>query len=173
MHKTLHLQKTGPWGDVRGLAFQYDNIVDLEVGDWVDMYCLGEEDAGAVVGLIKEVSEDGFVVKVGLSYCWTVKKPLTKERFYELKATWNRDTCFLSCMKSDHWAFQEAINNANDEVIKWILEDSLNEEFGTHWFTLLYYITKENPVPKAHAGRIQVMRDHWTQWGIERGYING
>lgn len=98
---------------------------------------------------------------------------MDKQRFLELKAIWDRDTCFLSCLKSDHWAFKEVVEKANDEVITWILEDARTEDPGTHWFTLLYHITKENPVPKEYAGRIKIMRDIWIMWGIEKGYING
>ena len=41
-----------------------------------------------------------------------------------------------------------------------------------HWFTALWAITGENPVPETSQGKIAEMAQAWLAWGEERGHID-
>ncbi len=41
------------------------------------------------------------------------------------------------------------------------------------WWMLsaLHEITKANPVPEKHRGRVSKMKDDWIRWGEKNGYL--
>ena len=40
-----------------------------------------------------------------------------------------------------------------------------------HWYGILQRLTGAQPVPLEHAGRMDLLRQDWLDWGRENGYI--
>lgn len=91
--------------------------------------------------------------------------------FDNLVSKWKHDTINISSVHQifAHPSCQEIIKMGH-EVIPLILEE-LKEDPDIGWFSVLRAITGENPVPKEHAGRIQLMSEDWLEWGKQKGRI--
>jgi hypothetical protein len=91
-----------------------------------------------------------------------------KERFKDLKALWKRDTIHLSCIASDHPAYQEVIRSGMPMVPILLEEMRDNPDW---WGPALEAITGENPCrfPEM-SGRLDLISKAWVNWGIARGY---
>jgi hypothetical protein len=45
------------------------------------------------------------------------------------------------------------------------------QQHGRPWFGALSYITRENPIDRADAGKMDKMIDSWVKWGESRGLL--
>jgi hypothetical protein len=92
------------------------------------------------------------------------------QRFQTLKQSWRRETQLFSLMgkKILHPCYQSIIG-LGPPVVPILLRELRDEP--DHWFWALQCITGENPVPQADAGRFEVMRSAWLEWGRRNGWI--
>lgn len=92
------------------------------------------------------------------------------ERFRALARQWEEETMLLSSSTAiaAHPAYRGVVALGWD-VVPLLLDDLQREP--KHWFEALQEITGENPVPSAHWGNIDAMRDDWLSWGRTRGLI--
>ena len=95
-------------------------------------------------------------------------------RFAELTQEWLADTAFTSSMNRivESEPYQEiiALGVAMETiVVRLILEDL--QSSPKHWFTALYEITGDDPIPNAAAGNLRAMTAAWLDWGRAHGYI--
>ena len=90
-------------------------------------------------------------------------------RFFTLAMQWKRDTFFESSpwRMAAHPAYQRIIG-MGWPVVPLILGQLSRE--ADFWFEALVAVTGEQPVPLAHAGHIEAMRQDWLRWGREHGY---
>ena len=92
-------------------------------------------------------------------------------RFRALADQWRWETGPISSSSeiAAHPAYQEIIG-MGPPAIPLVLREL--QEKGGHWFAALRALSGENPVPREYAGRIPKMREHWLEWGREKGYIS-
>lgn len=90
-------------------------------------------------------------------------KSLT-ERFYEEANKWSNETAHLSSPTQiqQHPSYQTILNLAvehKNEIIQLMLQDMKRNH--RHWFSALYFLTKENPIQPSDNGKIDKMIDAW------------
>jgi len=68
---------------------------------------------------------------------------------------------------SMHPAYQQIIG-MGEAVIPLLLRE-LEKKSG-QWFWALKSITRQDPVPSEHRGKVKEMIKAWLEWGSERGY---
>lgn len=68
---------------------------------------------------------------------------------------------------SMHPAYQQIIG-MGEAVIPLLLRE-LEKKSG-HWFWALKSITRQDPVPSEHRGKVKEMIKAWLEWGSQRGY---
>lgn len=76
------------------------------------------------------------------------------------------------CSRSDQIArhpSHKAIVSMGRAAVGLLLRDL--QRSGGYWFTALYEITKESPVPSTDSGHVPKMIDAWLKWGKQHGYI--
>jgi hypothetical protein len=76
------------------------------------------------------------------------------------------------CSRSDQIArhpSHKAIVAMGNAAVGLLLGDL--QRSGGYWFTALYEITKQNPVPSTDRGHVPKMIDAWLDWGKQHGYI--
>lgn len=93
-------------------------------------------------------------------------------RFDFLAARWREETgmCSSASRMAAHPAYQEIIG-MGAAAVPLILRD-LERHGPDHWFTALYRILGTGPlIAPEDAGRMEVMRQAWLEWGRENGYL--
>ena len=100
---------------------------------------------------------------------------IVAQRFAELTQEWLTDIAFTSSMTRivESNPYQEIIALGlamETSVVRLILEDL--QASPKHWFTALYAITGDDPIPNAAAGNMKAMTAAWLDWGRTHGYIN-
>jgi hypothetical protein len=92
------------------------------------------------------------------------------DRFARLAAEWGRDTEHLSFMRdiTAHPAYQQIIG-LGPAALPLILGEL--KERGGHWFHALRAITRENPIPDEHRGKVRLMKEAWLNWGRQKHYL--
>lgn len=90
-------------------------------------------------------------------------------RFKQLKELWKTDTICLSCINSDHPAYQEIIRNGMP-MVPLLLEEMRDDP--DWWGPALEAITGENPCrfPEM-SGRLDLISKAWVDWGTARGHL--
>lgn len=53
------------------------------------------------------------------------------------------------------------------------LQSEVNTGEPDDWFSALWAITQENPIPQQSRGKIYEMADAWIKWGKQMGYVDG
>lgn len=95
---------------------------------------------------------------------------ILEDRFREQAEKWERETKYLSSTtkRAMHPSYQTIIGMGHD-VVPLLLRD-LQQNRRT-WFWALSYITQENPINPADAGKMDKMIMAWVNWGRERGLL--
>lgn len=90
--------------------------------------------------------------------------------FISLSMTWERETRMLSSITeiATHPSYQKIIG-MGAEALPMILHE-LKRKSG-HWFWALKAISRRDPVPLEHRGRMEAMRQDWLNWGAKNGYV--
>lgn len=102
-------------------------------------------------------------------------RPKTFEnQFYEQANKWARETAHLSSptQRMMHPSYQAILGMARDDeetVIRLMLQDLRDNR--RLWFWALSYLTKENPIKDADAGKLDKMIKAWVDWGKQRGKL--
>jgi hypothetical protein len=96
--------------------------------------------------------------------------PELRKRFNGLAKTWLKESRNMSSVtqKAMLPAYQQIIG-LGSVAVPLILE-RLKEE-PNQWFWALRAITRANPVPEEHVGRVQDMADDWIRWGRKNGIL--
>lgn len=109
----------------------------------------------------------------GTEYARYDEFPLTlQEKFFLLLGFWRDERPRASSFARNiiaHPAY-EAIITLGMPVVPLILKE-LDTWLIDDWFPALVRITGENPVPEAHRGNLEAMRECWLEWGETRGYV--
>ncbi len=93
-----------------------------------------------------------------------------RKRFDALAKKWQRESQTMSSVTQMAMlpSYQQIIG-LGSAAVPLILE-RLRQEPG-HWFWALRAITRENPVPQKHAGRVRDMANDWIRWGRKNGFL--
>jgi hypothetical protein len=99
-----------------------------------------------------------------------VRHSALEQRFHEQAERWQRETRHLSSptQKIMHPSYQAVLGMGTD-VVPLMLRDLAQNR--TEWFWALSYITKENPIKREDAGKMDKMLIAWVNWGKERGLL--
>lgn len=97
-----------------------------------------------------------------------------EQRFLEQADKWARETAHLSSptQKMMHPSYQAILGMASEneeEIIRLMLRDLRDSR--RMWFWALSYLTKENPIQQADAGKLDKMIRAWVEWGKRRGKL--
>jgi hypothetical protein len=89
--------------------------------------------------------------------------------FCSLAASWRENVKHLSdtneiCME-EHY---QQIIGMGEPALAFIFSE-LREDID-HWFWALKAITRQDPVPEEHRGRMKIMREYWLAWASRHGY---
>jgi hypothetical protein len=92
-------------------------------------------------------------------------------RFHQQSDKWARETAHLSSptQKIAHPSYQAILGMAQenrDLVIRLLLQDM--QDNRRQWFWALSFLTQDNPVTQADAGKIDKMISAWVEWGKAR-----
>jgi hypothetical protein len=92
-------------------------------------------------------------------------------RFRKQSDQWAKETAHLSSPAQviAHPSYQAILGMAQenkDLVIRLLLRDL--QEKRRPWFWALSYLTQDNPITQAEAGRIDKMIRAWVEWGKAR-----
>ena len=92
------------------------------------------------------------------------------ERFLEQAEKWDRETAHLSSptQMMRHPSY-EAILLMGDAVVPLMIRDL--QKNRRPWFGALTYLTGDNPIMRADAGRMDRMIAAWVEWGKAKGRI--
>lgn len=84
---------------------------------------------------------------------------------------WKDETYHFSSMDRMvlHPSYQRIIG-LGPAVVPLILQELASD--SDQWFWALRSITGENPVPKEHRGKLDLMTKDWLEWGARRGYLS-
>lgn len=97
-----------------------------------------------------------------------------EERFQEQANKWRRETEHLSSPSQmmTHPSYQAILGMAQENkplVIRLLLHDLQTNR--RPWFWALSYLTQDNPIKQADAGKIDRMIKAWVEWGKERDLL--
>ena len=89
--------------------------------------------------------------------------------FYSLAASWKENVRHLSdtneiCME-EHY---QQIIGMGEVALQFIFME-LREDVE-NWFWALKAITRNDPVPEAYRGRMDLMSKYWLEWASKHGY---
>ncbi len=95
-------------------------------------------------------------------------------RFREQADKWDRETRHLSSptQRIMHPSYQAILGMGQEhreEMIRLLILDM--QQHRRAWFWALSYLTQDNPINPADAGKIDKMIKAWTDWGRQRGLI--
>lgn len=95
-------------------------------------------------------------------------------RFREQADKWALETAHLSSptQRSSHPSYLAILGMAredNEEIIRLMLRDLRDNR--RLWFWALSYLTKENPIMREDAGKLDRMIKAWVEWGKQRGKL--
>jgi hypothetical protein len=175
---TFSLASNATFEQVEGGTDDAPQYYDITFGS----YQIGEsKNAHRSASRIVETSSDSAVVNVGTADPFDIfKKILVVTQvdedwleFCELSRDWKQHRKNISMMAADprdpHYL---RIIGMGRRAIPCILRQLRNEMLAgepDHWFTALWAITGENPVPEVSQGRIREMARAWLAWGDRRG----
>jgi hypothetical protein len=96
------------------------------------------------------------------------------ERFRTQADKWARETQHLSSPSQimAHPSYQAILGMAQEnkrEVIRLLLLDL--QQNRNEWFWALSFLTQDNPIKPADAGRMDRMISAWLNWGRKNGFI--
>lgn len=96
------------------------------------------------------------------------RSDLLARRFEDLAKAWREECVHLSSVREMalHPAYQQIIGMGSD-ALSFLLREI--ERQPDHWFWALWAITRENPVPSEHRGRVADMARDWLEWARQRG----
>lgn len=91
--------------------------------------------------------------------------------FREQVEIWERETGYMSSpiQRMEHPSYQAILGMAREserEIVGLLLRDM--RDHRRPWFGALSYITKENPISRSDAGKMEKMISAWLQWGKDR-----
>jgi hypothetical protein len=90
-----------------------------------------------------------------------------EQRFRELSENWERETGSLSSLsKRVMNRNYQAIVGMGEQVVPILLRDLRDNR--RDWFWALSAITRENPIDRADAGRVDRMIAAWIDWGKKK-----
>lgn len=97
-----------------------------------------------------------------------------EQRFREQAEKWARETQHLSSpsQKAAHPSYQAILGMGRenrDEIIRLLLLDL--QQNRRLWFWALSYLTEDNPISPAEAGKIDRMIGAWVNWGKIKGLL--
>ncbi|SRR6266540_6025100 len=92
-----------------------------------------------------------------------------RKQFAKHTQRWKAETAFSSSVHqiTAHPSYLRIIGMGSAALP--LIFEELEKRPG-HWFSALYAITDENPVPDRDAGRIKKMAHHWINWGRLHGF---
>jgi hypothetical protein len=93
-----------------------------------------------------------------------------EQQFLQHAAKWERETAHLSSptQMMKHPSF-EAILLMGEPVVPLMIRDL--EKNRRYWFGALTYLTGENPITPAEAGKMDRMINSWVKWGKAKGRV--
>lgn len=97
-----------------------------------------------------------------------------EELFQEQADKWERETSHLSSptQRFMHPSYQAILGMGQEhreEVIRLLILDM--QKHRRQWFWALSYLTHDNPIEPADAGKIDSMVEAWVAWGKRRGLL--
>ena len=97
-----------------------------------------------------------------------------KQRFEEHAAKWERETRHLSSptQRMMHPSYQAVLGMGREhqkEIVSLLIRDM--QDHDRPWFAALSYITNENPIDRADAGKMNKMIESWVKWAKSRGVL--
>lgn len=100
----------------------------------------------------------------------TTRPTRAAESFHQLASQWYREAGMHSSIEdmAMHPAYQQIIG-MGASVIPLILDELSRRPH--HWFWALNAISRQNPIPSEHYGKVRRMAADWIEWGRRRGYI--
>jgi hypothetical protein len=87
----------------------------------------------------------------------------------ELEA-WDEQHAHFSFSTHQHCPAYPLIVAMGLPIVPLILKE-LQQNMRWWMLSALREITKTNPVPEKHRGRVSKMRDDWIRWGEENGHL--
>ena len=92
------------------------------------------------------------------------------DRFYNSLVRWQDDVKHLSDTNEicTHPEYQ-AIIGMGREALPLIF--AVLPHSSDYWFWALKAITRQDPVPATHVGRVRKMKEAWIAWGKAHGYV--
>ena len=126
---------------------------------------------GHRIELITPELPEGTEVQITVTVPPETPTPELQARFDALAKQWDEETLALSSSTqiAMHPAYQEIIG-MGQAAVPMILHDLTLDT--RHWFWALSAITRANPIPPEHQGKIAAMAADWVQWGREQGYLS-
>ena len=102
----------------------------------------------------------------------TTSERSLEERLLEHAEKWERETMYVSSptQSMEHPSYQAILGLARDnkqEVIRFLIQDM--REHDRPWFWALSYLTGENPINRADAGKLDKMIASWSMWARKAG----
>jgi hypothetical protein len=97
-----------------------------------------------------------------------------EQRFHEQASKWASETEHLSspAQMMLHPSYQAILGMAREdeeEIIRLMLRDLRDNR--RLWFWALSYLTRENPIKREDAGKLDRMIKAWIDWGKQRGKL--
>jgi hypothetical protein len=125
------------------------------------------EAVDSVVNEVNTASRKNFEVVHSLD---DARSARLRREFDRLANEWKIATAFSSSLSAaaTHPSYQRIIGLGPD-AISLVLNDL--EMTGAPWFWALRALTGEDPVPAAHSGQLDKMREDWLDWGRRRHRI--
>ena len=127
------------------------------VGKWIPIVTKGSEVAG-VAAVSSRAPETESVERL----------------FSEQAEKWQRETGHLSSptQRMMHPSYQAILGMGREherEIVTLLIRDL--QQSGRSWFGALSYITKENPIGRNDAGKMDKMVGAWVRWGRDKGLL--
>ncbi len=96
---------------------------------------------------------------------------VVEARFQQLAEAWKMEKMFTSSMSAIEGSeYYHAIINLGLPVVPLLFRELQREP--DYWFTALYAILSEDPVPPADRGNLARMTEHWLAWAKQHGYVS-
>lgn len=93
-----------------------------------------------------------------------------EEKFAFLSQWFRRGTWMHSASSQmDKHPAAALIVRMGEAAIPMVLAELINTRH--HWYGILHQLTGAQPVPTEHAGRMDLVRQDWIDWGPANGYI--
>jgi len=114
------------------------------------------------------------LVKARLAEADKAQEITLHEQFLEQAEKWERETGHLSSptQRMMHPSYQAILGMGREhelELAALMIQDM--QQSGRPWFGALSYLTKENPIERADAGKMNKMILSWVKWGKSKGLL--